>query len=143
MRGETVGVGAGHTLTSIMASATSRLPLDYATALQPRRQGMGEDSDVMLRGHTGPRRSARLMISALGSHRRAALPWYMLQASPASAQPPILYGRICPMAGFVYMSGADNCDRPLQGRLYGIKQVIVSSRIGVQVLLAIALPAWR
>jgi len=48
-----------------------------------------------------------------------------------------------PNGGVVYMSGADNCDRPLQGCLYGIKQVIVSTRIVVQVLLAIALPAWR
>jgi hypothetical protein len=36
---------------SIMASATPRLPLEHAMALQYRRQGACEDSDVMLRGH--------------------------------------------------------------------------------------------
>jgi hypothetical protein len=40
---------------SIMASATLRLPLDHATALQHRRQDTGEDADVMLRGHKGLR----------------------------------------------------------------------------------------
>src|SRR5262245_41296382 len=47
-----------------------RLPIDHATALQHRRQGACEDSDVMLRSHTWPRPSARPMIASLGSHRR-------------------------------------------------------------------------
>ena len=85
--------------TSIMASVTPRLPLDHTRALQHRRQSTCEDSGVMLRGHQWPRRSARLMISALGSPRRTALLWYMLQASSTSAEPPILYGRSRPMAG--------------------------------------------
>ena len=76
-----------------------RLPLDHATALQHRRQGVCEDADVMLRGHKWPRRSARPMISSRGSHRRGALQWYMLQASFTSAGPPILYGRFRPISG--------------------------------------------
>jgi len=38
-------------VASLMASATPRLPPDHATALQHRRQGACEDSDVMLKGH--------------------------------------------------------------------------------------------
>jgi hypothetical protein len=76
-----------------------RLPLDHATALQHRRQGACEDSDVMRRGHPWPRLAARPMSSALGSHRRGTLEWYRLQASSTSARPPILDGRIRPISG--------------------------------------------
>jgi hypothetical protein len=82
-----------------MASAIPRLPLDHATALQHRGHSAGEDSDVMLRGHTWLRRAARLMIAALGSPRTRALQGYMLQAASTSAEPPILYGRLRLMAG--------------------------------------------
>ena len=51
---------------SIMASATLRLPRDQATALQHWRQEACEDSDVMLRGHPGPRWYARPMLFLLG-----------------------------------------------------------------------------
>jgi hypothetical protein len=54
---------------------------------------------MRLRGHTGPRRYARPMIASLGSHRRYALPWYMLQASSASAASPIWHGRLRPISG--------------------------------------------
>jgi hypothetical protein len=47
----------------IMASATRRRPLDHATALQHRRQGAGEDADVMLRGPKRPRQYVRPTIS--------------------------------------------------------------------------------
>jgi hypothetical protein len=56
----TTGIGA-----SIIASAL-RLPLHPTTALQHWRQEACEDSDVMLRGHTGPRWYARPMFSLLG-----------------------------------------------------------------------------
>jgi hypothetical protein len=42
---------------------------------------------------------SKAMSSSLGSHRKGALPWYMLQASSTSVGPPILYGRIRPIAG--------------------------------------------
>jgi hypothetical protein len=96
------------TQASIMASATPRLPLDHATALQHRRQGACEDSDVMLRGHPWPRPSARPMISALGSHRRGRMQLYILQVSSTSADPPIWYGRIRPIAG-ARPKGTEKC----------------------------------
>src|SRR5262245_10246555 len=39
------------------------------------------------------------MLSSLGSHRRKALPWYILSASSTSAELPIVYGRIRPNFG--------------------------------------------
>src|SRR5262245_4298811 len=53
---------------SILAAAPW-LPLDHAAALQPRRQSVGEDADVMRRGHPWLRRAARLLLAARGSHR--------------------------------------------------------------------------
>jgi len=49
-----------------MASATSRLPLDRATALQHLRQGACADADVRLRGYKWLRQSARPMLPFLG-----------------------------------------------------------------------------
>jgi hypothetical protein len=43
-----------------------RLPLHHATALQHWWYAACADADVMLRGHQGPRRSARPMLSLLG-----------------------------------------------------------------------------
>jgi len=43
-----------------------RLPLDHATALQHLRQEACMDSTVTLRGHKGPRRSARPVALPLG-----------------------------------------------------------------------------
>jgi hypothetical protein len=80
-----------------MASATTRLPLAHATALQHWRQGVGADADVMLSGHPRPRQSASPMIAFLGSYRRAARQLCLLQASSTSAGPPILSGRIRPI----------------------------------------------
>ena len=59
---------------------------------------MGEDTDVMLSDHRWPRRSARPMSASRGSPRSATLQLCMLQASATSADPPILYGRIRPIA---------------------------------------------
>jgi hypothetical protein len=42
---------------------------------------------------------SKAMSSSLGSHRKDALEWYMLQAASTSGGPPILYGRIRPIAG--------------------------------------------
>src|SRR5262249_16987527 len=75
------------------------LPLHHPTALQHRRHDVCEGSDVMLSGHTWPRRSARPMIASHDSHRRSALQGYLLQTSSTSAGRPILYGRILPRAG--------------------------------------------
>ena len=67
------GIVSMLTQALIMASATPRLPLDHATALQPRQHSVGEDADVRLRGHTWPRRPAQPRIFSLDSHKRGAL----------------------------------------------------------------------
>src|SRR6266567_6786294 len=76
-----------------------RLPLHHATALQHWRQEACEDSDVMLRGHKWPRRSARPMISLLGFRMGGVMEGYMLWAVATSAGPPIVYGRFRPRSG--------------------------------------------
>jgi len=67
-----------------MASAPPQLPQDHATALQHRRQGVCEDSDVMLRGHKWPRRSARPIISFLGVRMGGVIEGYILWAVATS-----------------------------------------------------------
>src|SRR5262249_56646684 len=65
-------------------------------ALQHWRQEACEDSDVMLRGHKWPRRSARPMISLLGFRTGGVMKGYMPWAIATSAGPPMLYGRFRP-----------------------------------------------
>jgi len=103
-----------------MASATPRLPLDHDAALQHRRQSACEASNVRLSDHTWPRRSARPMSASRGSPRSAALQLCLLQASSTSAGPPILYGRIRPMAGAL-PQGTEQCidARPLRSQRHG------------------------
>src|SRR5262249_1373001 len=73
-------------------------PPDHTPAPH-RRHGACEEADVMLRGHKGPRRSARPRIAPSGSHMRGAGQGYMLSAASTSAGPPILDGRVRPMSG--------------------------------------------
>src|SRR5262245_22898922 len=80
-------------------AATPRLPLGHATTLQHRRQGTGEYADVMLSDQPWPRRSARPMISPFDSCLGGVMEGYMLWTASASAEPPIVYGRLRPMAG--------------------------------------------
>src|SRR5215470_10683143 len=72
---------------------------DHAAALQHLRQEACRDSTVMLRGHKGPRRSARPMLSLLGFRMGGAMEGYMLWAVATSAGSPIVYGCFRPISG--------------------------------------------
>jgi len=86
---------------------------------------------------------SKAMISSLGSHRKDALQWYMLQASSTSAGPPILHGRIRPISGALpkgvvyttaadnsvaYLGPADNVSIPLLIRLREVNQPAIRTR---------------
>src|SRR5262245_58654577 len=53
----------------------------------------------MLRGHKGPRRSARPMLSLHGFRMGGVMEGYMLWAVATSAGAPIVYGRFRPRSG--------------------------------------------
>src|SRR5215813_167118 len=100
-----------------------RLPLDHATALQHRRQGMGEDADVMLSEHTWPRRSARPMSASRGSPEKTTLQLCMLQTSATSAWPPILCERLRLGGCTAYRHGAVH--RRTTSALTTLRQLLV------------------
>jgi len=81
-----------------------RLPLHHATALQYWRQEACEDSDVMLRGHKWPRRSARPMLSLLGFRMGGVIEGYMLWAVATSAGSPIFVWVLPPIDSTVMWS---------------------------------------
>src|SRR5262245_1265309 len=81
-----------------------RLPLHHATALQYWKQEACEDSDVMLRGHKWPRRSARPMLSLLGFRMGGVIEGYMLWAVATSAGSPIFVWVLPPINSTVMWS---------------------------------------
>ena len=81
---------------------------------------MCEDADVRLSGHPWPRQSARPMSASRGSSRSAALPLCLLQASATSAGPPIVSGRLRPLASVLLTGTGRFIDaRPLRSQRHG------------------------
>jgi len=74
----------------------------------------------MLSRHPWPRRSVRPTSASRRSHWSAQLPLCLLQVSSTSAGPPILYGRLRPMAG-TRPTGTERCRdaRPLRAQRQG------------------------